>query len=123
MKIISRLKPFLMLTFLLLSSGCGAIYRSGFVPVPHQPISGLIEIGSEWQEIIPPKPLKPYGTMPYMVIGFNDYRYPYADEKRERLNLKDGRQTRVEAILYDDKGESYELQISGVGGCCFLENT
>lgn len=31
------------------------------------------------------------------------------------MNLADGRKTRIEAFLYDDQGESYELQIDGVG--------
>lgn len=30
--------------------------------------------------------------------------------------MADGRKTRIEAFLFDDKGESYELQIGGTGG-------
>lgn len=115
----SKLIVIFSLFFLvLIFSGCGGIYKSGFVPVPAQPVSGPIEIGPEWVEIIPPAPLKPYGTLQYLVIGYHEYdKNDYsAGRKGEILNLADGRKTRIEAFLYDDRGESYELQITGTGG-------
>ncbi len=103
---------------LLLQSGCGPIYRSGFVQPPRQPISGPVEIGPEWLELTAPEPLIPYGKNQVIVIGFNDYDKNGAswNEELELLNLSDGRQTRVEAFIYDDRSEEYSLTISGFGG-------
>lgn len=108
----------LILAFVLTLSSCAAIYRSGFVSVPHQEISGSVTIGSEWTEIVPPVPLKPYATLQEVVLRFDDYdRKNFTDNLQgEILNLADGRKTKIEAFLFDDKGESYELQIMGTGG-------
>ena len=108
----------LILIFVLTLSGCAAIYRSGFVSVPRQPISDAITIGSEWIEIVPPAPLIPYATLQEVILRFDNYdRKNFTDDLRgEILNLADGRKTKIEAFLFDDKGESYELQIMATGG-------
>lgn len=115
---IGIVRLFVLVFFTVISIGCSAIYDSGFVPIPGQPVSGPIEIGSEWVEVIPPKPLIPYGLQQSIVIGYQDYdKNKYSDDfVWNVLNLADGRKTRIEAFLFDDKGESYELQISGIGG-------
>ncbi len=116
------LKPtFLLLFFIIVItlSGCKTIYNSGFVRPPVQPISDSIKIGPEWIEIIPPKPLIPYGKSQYILIGFPFYdRKNYSSDanKGEVLNLADGRKTKIESFIYDEIGNSYELQISGTGG-------
>jgi len=114
-KLVMRLP---ILIFVLALSGCGAVYRSGFVSVPRQPISGPVSIGPEWVEIIPPEPLIPYGTDQEIVIGYLDYdrKNSSFDDTLEILNLSDGRKTKIEAVIFDDEGKQYELQISGVGG-------
>lgn len=119
---IGIIRLFVLVFFTVISIGCSAIYDSGFVPIPRQPVSGPIEIGSEWVEVIPPKPLIPYGLQQSIVIGNLDYdRGNYSDGVNgEILNLADGRKTRIEAFLYDDKGENYELQICGAGGTVFF---
>jgi hypothetical protein len=105
-----------MLLLLFMFGGCGTIYKTGFVPIPNQPISGAIEIGSEWIEIIPPKPLVSFTST---VISFRGIDY---DSRKIALNdleplivLKDGRRTKLEAVLYDNNGESYELRIAALG--------
>ena len=104
--------------FVLTLNACAGIYQSGFVSVPHQPISSAVTIGSEWVEIVPPTPLKPFGSEQWVNLGYTEYsKSGYSDGvEGTTLNLADGRKTRIEAFLYDDKGENYELQIGGVGG-------
>lgn len=109
----------LILIFVLSLSNCAAIYRSGFIAVPRQAICDSITIGSEWVEIVPPKPLKPFADLQDVVIGYDDFnRNNYSDNSRnsEILNLADGKSTKIEAVLFDEKGESYELRIVGTGG-------
>lgn len=109
---------FSTLIFVFALSGCGAVYRSGFVSAPPQEISGATTIGSEWTEIVPPSALKPYATLQEVVLRFDNYdRKNFTDDLQgEILNLADGRKTKIEAFLVDDKGEGYQLQIMGTGG-------
>ncbi len=102
--------------FLLNLCGCKTIYNSEFVQPPVQPVSGPIEIGPEWVEIIPPKPLIPYGKYQNIHILNSDFNHNNLNEyyiDRNLLNLADGRKTKIEAVLYDDVGEIYKLGISG----------
>lgn len=104
-------------------SGCDFYYKNmPFVPIPPQKISGAVEIGPEWIEIVPPQPLRPIVHDPWITLGFLGYsKGDYNDrETEESLNLADGRKTKIEAFLFDDKGDSYELQLSGVGGGIIL---
>ncbi len=108
------LTSFLIAICLLTS--CRSIYESGFVPIPNQPISGPIEIGNVWIDIIPPKPLVSYKStaIKFRGIDYDSEKIPLNDPE-PLIFLKDGRITKLEVILYDDKGESYELRIGGLG--------
>lgn len=97
------------------SSGCDKVYESGIIPTPHQSISGAIEIGTDWVEITPPQPLKPITESAVKIQYSNsDVHDSFSDDGTE-LILADGRKTKIEAILYDDKGKDYELGIVGSG--------
>ena len=104
------------LVLILSVSSCDFYYKNmPFASIPIQPISGSVEIGSDWVEIVPPQPLKPYGDTNWLNLEIIDYEKdnPTNDEEGKILNLADGRKSKVEAFLYDDKGEGYELQIGG----------
>jgi hypothetical protein len=109
---------FVIACFVSIFCGCKTIYKSGFVDVPRQPISGPIEIGPDWVEIIPPKPLVPYGTNQQILLGYHNYdlKNLSQDKTLNVLNLADGRKTIVEALIYDDEGESYALEFGAFGG-------
>lgn len=113
-------RTYIILFVLLLAlslSGCGVIYNSEFIPAPDQEISGPIEVGPEWVEIVAPKPLIPYKTIQKVQLAFGEVDYMAgADESRESLALKGGKRTKIEAVLFDNKGESYDLSISSIGG-------
>ncbi|MBC7798066.1 MAG: hypothetical protein H7Z37_14425 [Pyrinomonadaceae bacterium] len=117
-------KPPMILVIFCVSiiSGCDALYRTGFVPIPNQPISGQIVIGKEWLELVPSQPLKPFGVGNGIVLKNVGYKKGIKagdriwSEDQTTLFLEDGRATKIEAFLFDDKGESYELRIGGVGG-------
>jgi hypothetical protein len=97
-------------------SGCQYIYQSGFVPIPNQPISGPIEIGPEWIEILPPKPLVSFTSTAIYFRGIDgDFMKTPVHDLTPAIVLKDGRRIKMEAILYDDEGESYELMVSQFG--------
>lgn len=109
---------FALFALAFLVGGCRNVYQSGFVQIPRQSIAGETEIGGEWREFAAPAPLVPYGSSQSVVLGFTEYdRQNFSDGRTgETLNLADGRKTRIEAFVYDEKGEVYELQITGIGG-------
>jgi hypothetical protein len=66
-----------------------------------QPISGPIDIGKEWIEIVPPKPLKALGS--YIVVkakGLDE-----GPDRYRSVKFPDGSIGKIEARLYDDKGQ------------------
>jgi hypothetical protein len=86
-----------------------------------QEISGPIRIDSEWKEIVPSTPLKSIKTIQYVSLRmpesvWRNADWDESDPKRQTLKYGDGQRGKIEAILFDDKGESYELQINGKGG-------
>lgn len=108
----------------IICGGCDFYYRNvPFVSIPAQTISGPIVIGSDWTEIIPPEPLRPIAEHNLITLGFyKENKGDFTDDirKGEILILADDRKTKIEGFLFDDKGESYELQISGSGGGIIL---
>jgi hypothetical protein len=100
-------------------SGCG--FLDNIFSNQAQLISGAVEVGNEWKEIVPPAPLKSVKTIQYVSLRMPESVWKNADwdesdPKRQTLKYGDGRTGKIEAILYDDKGASYELQINGKGG-------
>lgn len=92
-----------------------------FLSSQPQIISESIEIGSDWKEIVPSVPLKSKNLrqnvslkMPESI--WREATWDESDPKRQTLKYGDGKSGKIEAILYDDKGETYELQINGKGG-------
>lgn len=116
----SRINKILLVLLLAISlDGCKAIYNTGFVPIPLQEVSGPVEIGPEWIEIVPPEPLIPYGWSQQFVLGLDENQRTNIEGMEldgKTITLKDGREIQLEAILFDDRGKSYELRISGYGG-------
>ena len=112
----TRHHDFIFILFIILmsiSSGCDNIYKSGFVPIPAQTVAGPVEIGSQWMEIVSPQPLEPNGATNWIQLGYAGYEpQKFTVNEENILNLADGRSTRIEAFLFDDKGEIYELQLS-----------
>jgi hypothetical protein len=105
-----------LMTAIYLLTSCQYIYKSGFVPIPHQPISGPLEIGSEWIDIIPPKPLVSYTSAAIYFRGIDgDFMKTPINDLSPVIVLKDGQKIKLEAVLYDDKGESYELMVAQFG--------
>lgn len=108
----------------VISSGCDFYHKNmPFAPIPPQTVSGPVVIGPEWIEIVPPEPLKPLVKSQWINLGYSGYNNNgYSDpETEDSLNLADGRKTKIEAFLFDDKGESYELQLAGVGNGVILD--
>lgn len=105
----------IFLTLAVAITGCDFYYKNmPFVPIPPQKISGAVEIGSDWIEIVPPKPLKPLGYTNWIKLEYKGFK-EMKDVKindQSILELADGRNTKVEGFLYDDKGEEFELELS-----------
>ena len=54
--------------------GCDFYYKNmPFVPIPPQTVSGPVEIGSDWIEIIPPEPLRPIVKSQWINLGYFGY--------------------------------------------------
>jgi hypothetical protein len=86
----------------LVIAGCKETRHEILGGIITQPISGPIDIGKEWIEIVPPKQLKAIGSTNYITVkakgldqGPNIYR---------TLKFPDGSIGKIEAQLYDDKG-------------------
>lgn len=108
---------FLALLFVFSFNSCEMFFLSSSPQI----ISESIEIGTDWKEIVPPAPLKSKTLhhnvslkMPESI--WRDATWDESDQKRQTLKYGDGKRGKIEAILYDNKGESYELQINGKGG-------
>lgn len=104
---------FVMLAVAL--TGCNMIYKNvPFISIPPQTVSGPVEIGSDWTEIVPPQPLEPLGSTNWISLGFSGYKeFKLVKVNKENiLELADGRSTKIEALLFDDKGESYDLELN-----------
>jgi hypothetical protein len=93
----------MILLMCLLIAGCGEETRHRMLGgTITQPISGPIDIGKEWIEIVPPKPLKAISYFNYIVVeakGLNGGPDPYRS-----IKFPDGSTGKIEARLYDDKG-------------------
>lgn len=99
------------------TAGCEMIFLSS----QPQIIAESIEIGTEWKEIVPPSPLKVKNLHQNVSLKMSESVWREAtwdesDPKRQTLKYGDGKTGKIEAILFDEKGESYELQINGKGG-------
>jgi hypothetical protein len=108
---------FVMLAVVL--SSCDFYYKNmPFAPIPPQPISGPVEITSEWVEIVPPKPLKPLGHTNWIKLGYAGFK-EMKDTKtfdQSILEMADGRNSKVEGFLYDEKGEEFALELTQSSG-------
>lgn len=96
--------------------GCKWLYKQGY-PIPDQLVSGPVEIGPEWVEIVPPKPLIPYGIIMEVLIKFEkaEAKDIGTEYKSNIIKFPDGEKTKIEAILYDDSGKAYDLIVCGAG--------
>lgn len=106
---------FFILLFALFLNSCDFYYRNvPFVPVPPQTVSGPVVIGSEWIEIAPPESLRPLGSTNWIQLGYKGFK-EMKDTKifdQSILEMADGRNTKVEAFLYDEQGSEYELELT-----------
>jgi hypothetical protein len=84
----------------------------------YQPISGAVSIGSDWMEISPPAPLKSVDMQQHVHLKMQGVELAENDYKT--VKYRDGRLGKIEALLFDDKGYSYELQIVGIGVGIYL---
>ncbi len=91
--------------------------------VSSQPISGAVEVGGEWLEITPPAPLKSVKVRQNVHVEISGLK-SWDDGKQKVIvpedgkivTFADGRRGKIEARLFDDKGDSYELAIYGLSG-------
>lgn len=109
-------KIFAFILVLFLLGGCEILS-----PNQTQPVSEAIEINSDWKEIFPPNPLKSKYSVHHISLKLNQpVELDGNDPNNLTLKYKDGKSGKIEASLYDDKGESYPLQISGKGAGILL---
>lgn len=75
-----------------------------------------LRIGGEWREIIPPRPLRATERIHAISIKTPDVEgRNRRDKSGQSLEFTNGRTGRVEAVLYDDRGEAHRLQLVGTG--------
>jgi hypothetical protein len=119
-----KFEKLLMFTVLfasiLFSTGCNMVFDA-FLKTPPQPISNAIEIGPSWQELIPPEPLKSRAWVQHVSLRmpesvWRNASWDETDSRLQTLKYADGACGKIEAILFDEKGETYELDIAAIGG-------
>lgn len=105
----------LLIAWLTFVTGGCVIYEMYESSSPaYQPISGAVEIGTDWVEITPPTPLKSVQSQQYVSVEMKGA--DMWEEDLKTVKYKDGRKGKIEAFLFDEKGQSYELEIGGISG-------
>jgi hypothetical protein len=100
---IGRGSLLMILLACLIIAGCKEAEHAALGGVIIQPISGPIDIGKEWVEIVPPKPLKAISYFNYIVVKAKGIdRGP---DVYRSLKFPDGSTGKIEARLYDEKGQ------------------
>lgn len=109
----------LVVSLTCVAGGCVAyaIYESLSSTI--QPISGAVDIGSEWIEIVPPEPLKAMQVRQEIYLEIPGVT-TWSVEDGKTVKYEDGRSGKIEGTLHDDQGQSYELAISGKSGGLYL---
>lgn len=115
---IKKIFAFILVLFLL--GGCEILS-----PNQTQPVSEAIEINNDWKEIIPPTPLKSNYLIQHISLKVDqsiqqNIELDGNDPNHQTLKYNDGKSGKIEASLYDDKGEIYPLQINGKGAGILL---
>jgi hypothetical protein len=105
----------IILLICLFISGCGKEARHRILGgVITQPISGAIDIGKEWIEIVPPKQLKAISSLNYIVVKAKGL--DKGPDRYRSVKYPDGSTGKIEARLYDDKGQAVDFD------CYFWHN-
>ncbi|HWS86642.1 MAG TPA: hypothetical protein VN282_06745 [Pyrinomonadaceae bacterium] len=108
----------LLAASLIFCSAC-ALYRK-LHPNLDQEIAGPVSVSSEWMEILPEEPLKPEREVQQVLIWFAQ---PYATNA-DGIISPDGHTFHPEVQLIDQRGDAYNLRISGISSsgialsCC-----
>jgi hypothetical protein len=102
-------KPVLLMVFLICLTmvGCKETEHRLLGGEITQPISGPIDIGREWTEIIPPKPLRVISSSNSIVVkaqGLDEVL-----NNHQSVKFPDGSTGKIEARLFDDKGNAVDF--------------
>ena len=82
-----------------------------------QAVSGAIQIGSGLTEIKPPEPLRSVSRIHNISVRTDAVEtFDENDKTNQTIKFKNGESGRVEAVLYDEQGNGYELSLAGIGG-------
>lgn len=88
-----------------------------FLAAQSQAISGAVEIGAEWQEISAAELLKASQPRHYVWLETGQIEtFDSRDPEHQTVVFKNGQRGKIEAFLFDDQGESYELMVGMTGG-------
>jgi hypothetical protein len=106
-----------LLTMAFNFSGCGIFGELKTIFSAPQKISGKVKIDGNWIEIIPPEPLPSTAGKHLVAVTTVAVRgYDETDKTGQTLKFEDGESGQVEAILFDDRGNEYQLGVVAVGG-------
>ena len=114
-----KFSPNALIIFLLLvltaivGAGCRTLFSEKKPPAKIK-IAADREINQNWQEIALPAPLEATAKMHIVALKLRDTA-GYADEKEQKIRLKDGSETRIEIELTDEKGNVTTLFPNGFG--------
>jgi hypothetical protein len=98
---------FILVLVCLLFAGCKEAEHAALGGSITEPISGPIDIGREWTEIIPPKPLKAISSFNYIVVKAKSLEPTLG--VYGTVKFPDGSRGKIEARLYDDKGNVVDM--------------
>ncbi len=106
-----------ILLLLILTAAAGAGCKTFFSerkPPQKIRIADARELNQNWQEIIPPVPLEATAKIHVVALKLPNVT-GWADEKEQKLRLRDGGETIIEIELVDEKGGSTALFPNGFG--------
>jgi hypothetical protein len=89
------------------------------------PVSGPLTLGPEWTEITPPSPLISERSIQELHLTFPtghdvDLASGKSDLETSRIQFVDGRHVGFDGFLYDDQGDAFPLEVSGLNEGLYL---
>jgi hypothetical protein len=104
-------KPILLMVILicLVMAGCKETEHNLMGGDITQPVSGPIDIGREWTELVPPKPLRAVSFSNYLIVAAKGLDETLDTSRFRSIKFPDGSTGKIEARLYDEKGNAVDF--------------
>ncbi len=107
-----------ILIFSCLVFGSCNLYRELMIKTSKaQKISDAVQIGNDWTEIRSSETLRSLAQIHKISVRTDVVEtFDEKDPTNQTLKFKTGASGKIEAVLYDEQGNEYQLRVTGIGG-------